>query len=171
MKITAQEEYGVRCLLRLARAGAEQWLTIPEIADAEKLSVPYVGKLLAVLRQAGLIESSRGRLGGYRLAKAPAEIGLGSALLVLGEPLYDDATFCQKHAGTETQGPCVHQDGCTLRGLWRGLEEWIQSILDRITLADLLQNEIRIPDLLRSHLANVLVERPPLFPLNTRRLD
>ena len=68
MKITAQEEYGLRCLLRLARAGDGRSLTIPEIAADEGLSVPYVAKLLAVLRQAGLIESVRGRSGGYRLA-------------------------------------------------------------------------------------------------------
>ena len=57
MKITAQEEYGLRCLLRLARAGEEHALTIPEIAESEKLSPPYVAKLLSVLRQAGLITS------------------------------------------------------------------------------------------------------------------
>ncbi len=56
MKITAQEEYGLRCLLRLARAGEGQALTIPEIAEAEKLSVPYVAKLMSVLRQVGLID-------------------------------------------------------------------------------------------------------------------
>jgi Rrf2 family protein len=57
MKITAQEEYGLRCLLRLARVGEGQALTIPEIAESEKLSQPYVAKLLSVLRQAGLITS------------------------------------------------------------------------------------------------------------------
>src|SRR5262249_58819187 len=80
MKITAQEEYGLRCLLRLARADGHS-LTIPEIAAVEGLSSPYVAKILAVLRQAGLIESVRGRAGGYRLAKSPAEIGLGSVLM------------------------------------------------------------------------------------------
>lgn len=69
MKITAQEEYGLRCLLRFARTGTEAVLTISEIAAAEGLSVPYVAKLLAILRQGGLIESVRGRSGGYRLAR------------------------------------------------------------------------------------------------------
>ena len=92
MKITAQEEYGLRCLLRLARVEADQPpLTIPEIAAAEGLSAPYVAKLLSVLRQAGLIESVRGRDGGYRLARPPAEVRLGAVLLALGEPLFDDA--------------------------------------------------------------------------------
>ena len=74
MKISAQEEYGLRCLMRLAQAEEGHSLTLPEVAAAEGLSVPYVAKLLAVLRQAGLIDSARGRTGGYRLAKAPAEV-------------------------------------------------------------------------------------------------
>ena len=83
MKITAQEEYGLRCLLRLARTGVGQPLTIPEIAAAEKLSVPHVAKLLSVLRQAGWIESVRGRTGGYYLARSPADIHLGAVMLAL----------------------------------------------------------------------------------------
>ena len=104
MKITSQEEYGVRCLLRLARVHGEQSLTIPEIAAAENLSAPYVGKLLAVLRQAGLIESVRGRTGGYHLTRPPEEIRLGGVLLALGEPLFDEPGYCVKHAGPETVG-------------------------------------------------------------------
>src|SRR5438309_7165631 len=83
MKITAQEEYGLRCLLRLARSGEGHSLTIPEVAAAEGLSVPYVAKLLSVLRQGGLIESVRGRAGGYRLAESPTDIHLGAVLMVL----------------------------------------------------------------------------------------
>ncbi len=77
MKITSQEEYGLRCLLRLAEAGTGKSLTIPEIAAAEGLSSPYVAKLLAVLRQAGLIDSVRGCQGGYRLARPPVDVTIG----------------------------------------------------------------------------------------------
>src|SRR3954447_18752312 len=102
MKITAQEEYGLRCLLQLARAAEGHSLTIPEVAAAEGLSTPYVAKLLSVLRQAGLIESVRGRSGGYRLARLSREIGLGSFLLMRGEPLFDEPSYCQDHAGTKS---------------------------------------------------------------------
>jgi Rrf2 family protein len=168
MKITAQEEYGLRCLLRFARAGVEQWLTIPEIAEAEKLSVPYVAKLLAILRQASVIESSRGRSGGYRLATAPADVRLGSVLRVLGEPLFEEPEFCDRHAGTESEGPCVHKDGCTVRALWRSLGHWMQSFLDRITLADLVQSEQRIMDLFQSSLADSRTVAPPRIRLTPK---
>ena len=59
MKISAQEEYGLRCLLRLAQSGDRASATLPEIAAAEGLSVPYAAKLLSVLRQAGLIAENR----------------------------------------------------------------------------------------------------------------
>lgn len=157
MKISAQEEYGVRCLLRLARAG--QSLTIPEIAHAESLSAPYVGKLLGVLRQAGFIESVRGRSGGYHLARPASEIRLGGLMLALGEPLFDDPGYCEKHAGPETVGPCVHQEGCSLRGLWQTLEQWLRHTLDQITLDDLLHQEIPIVQQLKKQLRD---EKPLL---------
>jgi Rrf2 family protein len=167
MKITAQEEYGLRCLLRLARAGDGHSLTIPEIAAAENLSVPYVAKLLTVLRQAGLIESVRGRTGGYHLSWPPAEIRLGSVLLVLGEPLFEDPGYCERHAGPETNGPCVHQGDCTLRGLWQILEGWIRHILDQVTLDDLLHGEAPVMQRLRSQLPAGLPPRSliPLLPM------
>jgi Rrf2 family protein len=165
MKITSQEEYGLRCLMRLAAAQDGQSLTIPEIAVAEGLSAPYVAKLLSVLRQAGLIESVRGRAGGYRLAATPADIRLGSVLRVLGEPLFDEPGYCQKHAGTETEGNCVHHGACSLRALWLTLEQWMRNTLNQITLADLLQSENRIADLLRARLAEAVLE--PATPLIT----
>jgi Rrf2 family protein len=158
MKITSQEEYGLRCLLQLATADEGQSLTIPEMAAAEGLSPPYVAKILAVLRQAGLIESVRGRSGGYRLAKSPAEIGLGSVMRVLGEPLYEDPSYCQRHAGTESEGNCVHHGACTLRALWLTLEQWMKHTFDQITLADLLQSEHQMTDLLRARLAEAVLE-------------
>ena len=98
MRFTAQEEYGLRCLLRLAQA-EQQAVTLPELATAEGMSVAYTAKLMGVLREAGLVDSTRGRTGGYRLNKPPEEIGLGSLLLVLGEPLFDEQGYCERHAG------------------------------------------------------------------------
>jgi Rrf2 family protein len=164
MKITAQEEYGLRCLLRLAREG-QQPLTIPEIAAAEKLSVPYVGKLLSVLRQAGLIESVRGRSGGYHLARKPEEIRLGAVLLALGEPLFDEPDYCNRHASPEEGGACVHHGACSLRALWLTLEQWMRGLLERVTLADLLDSEGHLVERLKLCMADV--PEPPLLTLGS----
>ncbi len=165
MKISSQEEYGLRCLLRLSQA-KDQALTLPEIAAAEGLSVSYVAKLMGVLRDADLIDSVRGRSGGYRLAKAPEEIGLGSLLLVLGEPLYEESAYCERHAGIAADGVCVHHGACSLRALWQTLEKWMRGTLNQITLADLVHHEGRIIELLRSRLAaTVFEDASPLIPL------
>jgi Rrf2 family protein len=156
MKITSQEEYGLRCLLRLARAGSGS-ATLPEIATAEGLSVAYVAKMMAVLRDAEIVDSVRGRSGGYRLVKPAEEIGLGSLLLVLGEPLYDDPGYCERHPGISEDG-CVHRGSCSLRGLWQTLETWMRGALDRITLADLVRNEGDASDLLRRRLASAVFD-------------
>ncbi|HTU21352.1 MAG TPA: Rrf2 family transcriptional regulator [Gemmataceae bacterium] len=157
MKITAQEEYGVRCLLRLAQAGEGEAFTIPEIAEAEKLSPPYVAKLLSVLRQAGLITSVRGRTGGYHLARFAGEVRLGEVMRILGEPLFDEPSYCERHASPDAGGVCVHNDGCTLRVIWQTLEGEIRRFLDRVTLADLLQGPQHIGERLRAALAADLV--------------
>lgn len=163
MKITAQEEYGLRCLMCLAAAGEGESLTIPEIAASEGLSQPHVAKLLAALRNGGLIESVRGRSGGYRLATPASEIKLGTVLSVLGEPLFQEPDYCQKHAGTEANGFCVHHGACSLRALWQTLEDWMRHTLDQITLADLAQDEVRITELLKTRLAEAVLE--PTTPL------
>jgi Rrf2 family protein len=168
MKISAQEEYGLRCLLQLARADGQS-LSISEIAAAEGLSAPYVAKLLAVLRQQGLIDSERGRTGGYRLSQPPTVIRLGTVLMALGEPLFEEPGYCQRHAGTETDGACVHLGHCGLRALWQTLEHWMRSTLDRVTLADLLQGEERLAELLRARLEEAVAEVPaPLIQLTTK---
>jgi Rrf2 family protein len=166
MKISSQEEYGLRCLLRLAQAEEGHSLTIPDIAAAEGLSAPYVAKLLAVLRQAGLIDSVRGRSGGYRLAKGPADIHVGTVLMALGEPLFEDPGYCQRHPGTETE-TCVHLGSCTLRELWQTLDLWMRRALDQLTLADLLIGGGRVTELLRAKLADAMLEAAPttLIPL------
>jgi Rrf2 family protein len=161
MKITAQEEYGLRCLLRLARAG--EALTIPDIAESERLSPPYVAKLLAVLRQAGFIASVRGRTGGYHLARPAAEVKLGEVMRALGEPLFEDPTYCERHASPDAGGTCVHNDGCTLRVIWQTLEQWMRHFLDQVTLADLMQSQRQIAERLHAESA----ERPGLLTLGS----
>lgn len=167
MKITAQEEYGLRCLLQIARSEPDTSLSIAEIADKEGISTPYAAKLLSILRQAGFIESTLGRSGGYRLARPPSELGLGSILKTIGERLFEEGEFCQKHAGTETEGSCVHHANCNLRSLWNTLEGCIQHILDGLTVADLLHQNHDLVNTMRQRLVQpfdqkMVVELTPL---------
>ena len=136
MKITAQEEYGLRCLLQLARHRGPDPLTGPQIAEAEGLSLPYVGKLLTTLRQAELVESLRGRSGGFALSRPAGDITVSDALRALGGQLFEPE-FCDTHHGASDV--CVHMESCSIRSLWGVLGDLIDRVLAKTSIADLAQ--------------------------------
>lgn len=138
MKLSSTEEYGLRCLLQVAKLESASPVPITEVAAREGLSADYVAKLLRVLRKAGLLTSVRGAQGGYRLARPAAEITVHDALVALDGPLYDGA-FCEAHSGRELS--CVHSTGCAIRGLWRWIGTALEQALSGITLADLTRGE------------------------------
>ena len=138
MKFSAQEEYGLRCLLRIAREGGELGLTIPDISLAEGISNAYVAKMMRVLRQAGLVKSTRGQFGGYTLSRGPARIAVGEALAVLGGRLFEE-DFCLDHSGIEVT--CTRSVDCSIRSLWQAVQTVVDGVLSKTTLADLLRSE------------------------------
>lgn len=137
MKFSSQEEYGLRCLLRIARDGGRTGLTIPEISKAEGISSFYVAKLLRVLRRAGLLKSSRGKIGGYTLSRPPRQITVGEAL-ALGGRLFE-SDFCTDHAGVERI--CTSSVDCSIRSLWQAVQHMVDRVLSKTTLADLQGSE------------------------------
>lgn len=138
MKFSTQEEYGLRCLLRLAKAGNSRGMTIPEISAVEGLSKANVAKILRILRIGGFIESVRGQAGGYKLKLAPEEMKLSDVLEVLGGKLFDNS-FCRDHAG---QGVVCHNTiDCSIRSLWRTMQGVLDQVLSSMTLNDLIQSE------------------------------
>jgi Rrf2 family protein len=96
MKLTANEEYGLRCLVRLGNAGEGGSLTIPEISQAEKVSPAYAAKILRMLRKGGFVKAARGKQGGYALARPADEIVIGDVIDALGGRLFE-STFCDSH--------------------------------------------------------------------------
>src|ERR1700684_3432861 len=86
MKLSAHEEYGLRCLLRIGLAGPDESLTIPEISHAEALSPAYAAKLLRILRRGGFITSARGKAGGYTLSPPRPPIGARGLVRGGGRP-------------------------------------------------------------------------------------
>ncbi len=138
MKFSSQEEYGLRCLLRIGKAKTLNGLTIPEISQLEGLSTANVGKLLRILRLGGFIESARGQTGGYKLAHPSDEININKVLEVLGGRLYE-AGFCEYHAGLEKI--CTNSIDCSIRSLWSTIQSMLDHVLNKITLHDLLGKE------------------------------
>jgi Rrf2 family protein len=133
MKVTALEEYGLRCMVLLAKNDGGP-LTLPEISSKEGLSLSYAGKLLMCLKKAGLVKAVRGRQGGYELSKSADEFNLKQIFDALGEPLYNHK-HCDRYTGEEKK--CIHKTDCNIRGMWKGFNQIIRSVLGEITLADL----------------------------------
>ncbi|HEU4431994.1 MAG TPA: Rrf2 family transcriptional regulator [Pyrinomonadaceae bacterium] len=145
MKISAQEEYGLRCLLQLARADTiGQSLTLAQIAQLEGISTANAGKLLWILSKAGLVQSTRGIKGGYSLAKPASEIRLNQVIRVLeGEPA---ESHCKSYAGV--LDACVHTGDCGIRPVIVELHQIVDNALADITLSQLLGTEANVDALL-----------------------
>lgn len=141
MKLSAQEEYGLRCLLHMARCGEGESRSIPEISRAEGLSIPNVAKLMRLLRLGGFVDSVRGQSGGYTLARPANQITVGDVLGLLGGQFFS-VQFCERHAGLERV--CTHASDCSLRFVWGTIQKMLQQVLGKTTLQDLLMNEQEI---------------------------
>jgi Rrf2 family protein len=155
MKLSSQEEYGLRCLLHLARVPAGKSMTIPEISQAEGLSVPNVAKLMRLLRLSGLIKSERGQSGGYMLSRPAEEIKVEEVINVLGGRFFSPK-FCERHSGRHEN--CAHAVDCSLRVLWTTMQDVLSEVLGKTSLADLLCNEEQMLVMLTARTPSVAVE-------------
>ena len=149
MKISAQEEYGLRCLLQLARTPQGQVVSVKDIAAKEGLSTAYVEKLLRLLGRAGLVHSMRGVKGGYVLNRPAVQVTLGEVVRALG--MIETTThICGAYTGKKEE--CVHFSDCGLRSVWSGLTTYIQNFMDHTTLGSLLENEYTVSSRLAKRL-------------------
>jgi Rrf2 family protein len=140
MKISAQEEYGLRCLLQLASLAEGESLTLPQIAEREGISQANAGKLMWILNKAGLVASTRGTKGGYRLARPAKEIRLNEVIKVLDEDVL--AGHCKSYTGVLDS--CVHTGNCGIRPVIVGLHDVVEQALSGITLAQLVGTESKV---------------------------
>ncbi len=142
MKISAQEEYGLRCLVQLATLEDEESLTLPQIAGREGISTANAGKLLWLLNKAGFVQATRGTKGGYTLARPAGDIRLSEVIKVLDEDQIN--AHCESYKGVlET---CVHSGDCGIRPVIVGLHEIVENALSQITLAQLVGTESAVDE-------------------------
>src|SRR5205809_7560036 len=123
MKISAHEEYGLRCLVQLARAEMDgESLTLNQIAEREGLSVANAGKLMWILNKAGLVQSQRGTKGGYTLARPANDIRLEEVMGIGDEDTVD--SVCRTQAGV--RDVCIHTSDGGIGPVIVGLHEIVQ---------------------------------------------
>ncbi len=139
MKFSSTEEYGLRCMLQMAKKGHQGMTTIVELAKKENLTTAYVAKIMSVLRKGGLVQSIRGQSGGYQLVRPPQEINVNEVLEALGGKFFSKEEYCADAPGEHKA--CIHTMDCSIRSLWTGLEFAMTNYLKKCKLSDLVKTE------------------------------
>jgi Rrf2 family protein len=143
MKLSPQEEYGLRCLMQVARHApcpAVPPVPIDRIAEQEGLGYEHTAKMMRLLKRGGLVTSTRGARGGFHLARPADRIAIWDVLVALDPPLYTEH-FCDAFSGQNPE--CAHaSSSCTLRSLWKVVGSTLQQGLQSYTLADLLAGDL-----------------------------
>ena len=129
MKLSTKGRYGLRAILDLAVYQDAGAVSIQSIADRQNISESYLEQLLAKLKKAGLVVSTRGASGGYRLAKDAGQISVGDVLRALEGSL--DAVACP---GLDGDGGCDTMDICVTKYVWKRINDSINRAVDEIML-------------------------------------
>ena len=140
MKISAQEEYGLRCLVQLANLDENESLTLPQISELEGISVANAGKLMWLLNKSGFVSATRGTKGGYSLSRPASEIYLSEVIKVLENNEIDN--HCEGYSGVLEK--CVHKGDCGIRSVIVGLHEVVYHALSQISLQQLIGSEASV---------------------------
>ncbi|NBZ85981.1 Rrf2 family transcriptional regulator [Stagnihabitans tardus] len=143
MKLSTKGRYAMVALADLALAeakgrGAEELMSLAEIAKRQDISLPYLEQLFVKLRRAGLVEAVRGPGGGYRLARPPVEIRVSEVLEAVEE------TVDALHTGAGASGAVSGTRAQSLTNrLWEGLSAHVYVFLHQTRLSDVIRNEMR----------------------------
>jgi Rrf2 family cysteine metabolism transcriptional repressor len=140
MIFTTKAEYGVRLLVELGRQGSGQPVSLKAIAEAEGLPLAYLERIVALLKKAALVESTRGAHGGYRLTREPEAITMDEVVLALEGAVAPMSCFVDD--SEEGRVLCSHLDdhghGCATKLLWTRVQGGVIKALAQTTLAELV---------------------------------
>lgn len=132
MELNTRGRYAVMAMADLTKYGGERAISLAEIAQRQQLSEAYLGQIFAQLRQAGLVESLRGRGGGYQLARSAGEIMVADVMIAVDEHTRMTRCTIGSDAG------CVGGERCLTHGLWAALSHHIHGFLSDVSLDDVV---------------------------------
>ncbi len=144
MLFSTKAEYGVRLMIELGRQPGSTPISLSSVAEAEHLPLSYLEHLVAKLRKAGLVTSTRGAHGGYRLAKPAAEIKMDDVVQALEGQIAPMECF---HETPEGRVLCSHESsheddsagGCATKLLWTRVQNGVTKALAGTTLEELVE--------------------------------
>jgi len=137
LRISKLTDYGTVLLAHLA-ANQVAVCSAADVAGATGIALPTVSKLLKSLARAGLVSSTRGANGGYRLSRPPQQISAADVIDALEGPV--SITEC-----SAIDGDCAHEDMCSVGGAWQRINVAIRRALQDVTLHDLVRANSPLP--------------------------
>ena len=132
MNVTSKGRYALRVMLDLAQHPGDGYISLKTVADRQGFSMKYLEMIVGSLKKAELLDSTRGKEGGYKLNRAPAEYTVGEILRCIEDNLAPVA--CIKSGSVD----CEHAAACMTVPMWKELDDITNAYLDGVTLEDLL---------------------------------
>lgn len=139
MKLSTKGRYGLRAVLDLALHSEAEAVALSSIAERQSISISYLEQLVAKLKKAGLVESTRGARGGYVLARPAEEISVGDILRALEGDL--NPVDCAELMGGPT---CNASDICVTKYVWKRISDSINNAVDTLMLSELVKESRQV---------------------------
>ena len=133
MELNTRGRYAVMAMADLAKHGNGSTVALSAVAQRQRISLDYLEQLFLKLRRAGLVESLRGRHGGYKLSRPAGEIFVAEIMTAV-----DEGTRMTRCFGDDA-GPCMGETRCLTHDLWTALGQQIEGFLSRVSLKDVLE--------------------------------
>ena len=134
MIVSTKGRYALRVMLCLAQRGAEDYIPLKEIAEAEEISQKYLESIMTILSKGGFLDAVHGKGGGYRLNRKPEEYTVGSILKLT------EGSLAPVSCTTQGAAACSRSTCCQTLPMWERLEKLIDDFFEGITLDDLLRD-------------------------------
>ena len=132
MKISTKGRYALRLMLDLASNDSGTPIRLKDVAKRQGISEKYLEQIISILNKAGFVRSVRRPQGGYSLSRTPADYTVGMILRLT------EGSLCPVDCAAEENGSCDREDTCVTRMLWKKLDDAISSVVDHVSLEELL---------------------------------
>ena len=133
MIVSTRGRYALRVLVEMAEHSSDERIPLKEISEKQGISQKYMESIMTLLSKNGFVDAIHGKVGGYMLNRKPEEYRIGD-ILRLTEGTLAPVACLEKNAEQ-----CPKQNVCRTVGMWRKLDELIESYLDSVTIADLMK--------------------------------
>ncbi|HTR34416.1 MAG TPA: Rrf2 family transcriptional regulator [Bryobacteraceae bacterium] len=137
--ISKRTQYGLKAVIALARRYGEGPVLIATLANEERIPIKFLEGILLDLKSRALLESKKGKGGGYQLSRPPEAITVGSVIRMLEGPLAP--LPCASETAFRACQECADVENCTTRIIMRQVRDAIADVLDKTTLADLIRTD------------------------------